>query len=348
MARVVLLSVTPGDDRTAYNLAPARALRDSALADRFRQHQLTDDPDAADLILFAEFYGAGFHFELIRSHPLVRRFRDKCFLFCSNAIVIPFLPGIYASVEKRWASSRTCGGFYAGVQSNEFTTYTPPRADLPYLFSFIGSIENAPVRRRLTEISHPRGVIENTSAQFAQLLRENMPPNERDDYHRRYADLTKSSKFVLCPRGIGAATIRLFETMRMGRVPVILSDGWVPPEGPSWDEFSIRIREREVDQVARILELRENDAVQMGERAHAAWQEWFADDVIFHRAVESCLAIRERRRVPEAIGRWPVNLQLLRPFHAKRLLRRKYETFRGRSALDLARPALAANELSTR
>src|SRR3954449_2591727 len=118
MARVFLLSATPEDDQTYYNRAPLRAFVESAQKDRFRQHALTDDPREADIILFAEFYGGGFHFERLRRHPLVRRFREKCFVFCSNAIVIPFLPGIYASVEKRWSSSRTCGGGYAGIEQN--------------------------------------------------------------------------------------------------------------------------------------------------------------------------------------------------------------------------------------
>lgn len=343
MARVLLVSATPAEDETYYNLAPVRALRESAHSDRFREHSLTEDPEAADIILFAEFYGGGFHFERVRRHPFVRRFREKCFLFCSNAITIPFLPGIYASVERRWSSSRTCGGFYVGVDQNEFTTYTAPREDLPYLFSFVGCMTNAPVRQRLSELSHPRGLIRDTAGGFARLLHLKMSGDERREYHRAYSDVMKATKFVLCPRGIGASTIRLYETMRVGRVPVILSDPWVPPHGPSWDEFSIRIPESDVAQIPRLLEARESEAVAMAERAHAAWQEWFADDVVFHRAVESCLAIQARRRVPEALARWPVYLQLLRPFHGKRILRRTYEAARGRSADEVARVSLAGS-----
>ena len=47
--------------------------------------------------------------------------------------------------------------------------------------------------------------------------------------------------------------------MRMGRVPVILSDDWVEPIGPSWEKFSIRIRERDVDRIPAPLEKREAD-----------------------------------------------------------------------------------------
>ncbi|HEV3409462.1 MAG TPA: exostosin family protein [Chthoniobacterales bacterium] len=346
MAQVVLLTATPRDDETEYNRAPFQALQESAQQDRFRQHSLTDIAHNADVILFAEYYGGGFHFERIRRHPLVRQFRERCFIFCSNALVIPFLPGVYASVEKRWASRRTCGGFYLGLPKNEFTTFTSPDDDLPYLFSFMGSIANAPVRRELAQLKHPRAYFQNTSDEFARLLQREMSPRERRDYYRRYAELTKATKFVLCPRGVGAATIRLFETMRMGRVPVILSDQWVPPEGPQWEKFSLRVAEADFRRIPQLLEEQEHMAVPMGLRARREWEEWFSEEVAFHRVVEYCLAIRRRRILPEAIARWPVYGQLLRPFHFKRLLRRKYEELRGRvGAPDVPRPYLARSEV---
>ncbi|MBA2269339.1 MAG: exostosin family protein [Chthoniobacterales bacterium] len=98
----------------------------------------------------------------------------------------------------------------------------------------MGSMENATVRRDLMTLKHPRGFIQDTSAEFARVLQRAMNAAERRDYHRRYADITKASKFVLCPRGLSVSSIRLFETMKMGRVPVILSDGWVEPPGPAW------------------------------------------------------------------------------------------------------------------
>ena len=346
MAQVVLLSATPRNDRTDYNLAPLHALQESAQRDQFQRHFVTDIAQTADVILFAEYYGGGFHFERIRAHPLVRQYRSKCFLFCSNAIAIPFLPGIYASVEKRWSSSRTCGGFYLGLPKNEFTTFTSPDDELPYLFSFMGSVANAPVRRDLGQLRHPRAFFQNTSDEFARLLHHEMSARDRRDYYRRYAELTKASKFVLCPRGIGASTIRLFETMRMGRVPVILSDQWVPPSGPDWEKFSIRIPEREYMRIPQLLEDQEHMAVPMGQRARREWEEWFSADVAFHRVVDYCLELKRRRRVPESLARWPVYLQYARPFHFRRLLRRKYEEVRGRvGAPDVPRPYLAGSKV---
>lgn len=322
MAQVVLLSATPANDRTPEHLTPLQDLRDAAASDRFGAHRLTEDAATADVILFAESYGGGWHFERVRRHPFTRRYREKCFIFCSNPFVIPFLPGIYTGIDRRWASRRTISGFYLDVPKSRFTTFTPPSDDLPYLYSFMGSLGTAAVRRKLAGLAHPRGFYQDTAADFSRALHGQMDAREQQDYQRRYAEMTKASKFVLCPRGLSVSSIRLFETMRMGRAPVILSDDWVVPPGAAWETFSIRVAERDWQRIPQILEALEHEAVAMGERARLEWVKWFSREVAFHRIVESCLALRAQRVLPERIARWPVYLQYLRPFHFRKLVRR--------------------------
>jgi hypothetical protein len=200
------------------------------------------------------------------------------------------------------------------------------------LFSFMGSLRNAPIRPKLATLSHPQMFFQNTTEDFDRVMHQEMNPGERLDYERRYAELTKASKFVLCPRGLSASTVRLFETMRMGRVPVILSDRWVAPEGPRWEDFAIRIPENEFRMVPRLLEEREPEAVEMGECARREWERWFSDEVLFHHLVELCLDIQNKRRIPEAVGRWMAYLQFLEPAHFRRMLGGIYRAFRGMGA----------------
>ena len=197
MARAILLSATPPEAAEGENLAPLRDLQRSAVRDRRGVHSVTDNPEAADVILFVEAYGAGWHFEQVRRHPYTRRYREKCFIFCANTLVIPFLPGIYTGIGRQWASSRTISGFYLGAPENEFATFTPPRGDLPYLFSFAGSVGNSAVRGEIAKLTHSRGVFRDTSAEYERVLQRSLTPEERSEYHRRYAELTKASKFVL-------------------------------------------------------------------------------------------------------------------------------------------------------
>lgn len=328
MARVVLLSATPAADPNPEHLAPLLDLRARAALDRFGIHSVVVDPENADVILFVEGYGAGGHFEEVRRHPLVRRYREKCFLFSANTYAIPFLPGIYTGIDRRWASRRTAAGFYLGTPENEFTTFVSPSAEMPHLFSFVGSTRNAPVRHEIAKLNHPRGFIQDTSSDYERVLRREMPPAERRAYHCRYAERTHASKFVLCPRGLSASSIRLFETMRMGRAPVILSDDWSEPSGPLWSEFSIRVPERDCPRLPQILEAREAEAVAMGNRARAAWVDWFSEEAAFHRIVEWCLAIAERRVLPESIGRFSAFAHYLHPLHMRRAAARTLRSLR--------------------
>src|SRR5438105_3993922 len=148
MAQVLLLSAAP-ESGDPYNRGAFEKLFESAQTDTFRKHCLTNDPSAAEVILFAELYGVGPYFQSVRRHAYVKQYREKCFLFCSNDYIIPFLPGIYASIEHRWFSSRTRSGFYLGVSENEFVEFTPPTHDLEYLYSFLGNAGTAPVRQKL-------------------------------------------------------------------------------------------------------------------------------------------------------------------------------------------------------
>ena len=323
MAKVFLLSVAGGSDDD-YNRGAYVRLKRSAEQGRFRDHGLTSDADAADLILFAELKGAGPYFESVRRHQFYQEFREKCFLFCANTFVIPFLPGVYASIEKRWQSDRTRSGFYLGVSENEFLQPTPPRDDLPYLYSFVGSVVNAPVRRRLAELRHPRAFFQDTSVEYQRVLHRLAAADEVQNFWRRYAEVMQASKFVLCPRGLGVSSVRLFDTMRMARVPVILSDNWVEPIGPAWSEFSLRIPERDFHCIPDLLEKREDRAVAMGRMAREQWEEWFSEDVCFHRVVEWCLDIKRNRRLPERIAALFPYLQYLRPFHFRHRLRTKW------------------------
>jgi exostosin family protein len=330
MATVLLLSATPPDDEDDYNLAPLRVLEQSAAADDLQIHSPTHDPASADVILFAEILGAGFYFERVRTHPLVKEYREKCFLFCANDFVIPFIPGIYASIEKRWSSNRTRPGLYLGEPGAEFLINTPLSDDSRYLYSFVGSIDTAPVRKNLAHLNDPRGFFHDTAADYQRVLHRKMPGEERKEYHRRYAEIAAASKFILCPRGLGTSSMRLFDTMRIGRVPVILSDEWVEPVGPCWDKFSLRVPECEYDKVPAILEEREAAAVEMGLLARAQWEDWFSERVCFRRVVESCLDIKMRRRIPEAWARFVPYIQYLRPFHFRHLLRTKYHAWQQR------------------
>jgi hypothetical protein len=143
-------------------------------------------------------------------------------------------------------------------------------------------------------LKHDRGSIENTSG-FNFFGDANRSAEEMAAAKKRYAETVRRSKFVLCPRGTGTASFRLFETLAAGRVPVIISDDWEPISGPDWGSCSIRIAEKSVREIPRMLEEAEASWPAMAASAKHVWNGYFAPDVIWHRLIESCIEIMNSR-----------------------------------------------------
>ena len=279
-------------------------LQRSAHLDRFGVHTYTDDPSSADVILFVENCNTTRHFWEARQHPVYQAHRDRCFLFSRNDLPIPFLPGIYASIPRRWYDpTRMRSGFYLDVFDKDFIHEAPPDLNRKYLYSFIGQLSTDPIRAALADLSHPDQFVFDTSSYWPYA---DLPDTTRLALETQYTEVAAHSRFVLCPRGLGVSSIRLFEMMRMGRPPVIISDEWVPPEGPDWDTFCLRVPERHIDRIPMLLEARADEAVNMGRAARAAWEDWFSPETTFHRVVEWCLDLRST--VPTS--KWTTSLRV--------------------------------------
>lgn len=303
MATVFLTSAThPHDEHGRLELG---YLEDSAERDRFGVHEVVDTPGEADLILFVEReHAAGGALEEVRQHPLFQQWTSRCYVFNPRYKGIPYVPGVYASVPKKWYDqSRICSSHYPEVRENDAFRDQGPIPEGGPLYSFRGKIGTADVRQRIAELSHRRGVVRDTTEKgiTPMMKMRGMDPKIRE-YMETYAQLIGESKFVLCPRGLGPSSLRIFEAMLMGRAPVIVSDQWVSPDGPEWESFSLRIPESDVGHIPSILEDHEHRAAAMGRRARAAWETWFSPEVTFHRVVEWCLDVHERR--PSLADHW--------------------------------------------
>jgi hypothetical protein len=72
-----------------------------------------------------------------------------------------------------------------------------------------------------------------------------------------------------------------------------------------------------------LLAQRAAQAEEMGALARRTWEQWFSMEVSFHRVVEWCLAICDRRQLPERYLRYAVYAHFLRPVFVRRFLRQK-------------------------
>jgi hypothetical protein len=105
----------------------------------------------------------------------------------------------------------------------------------------------------------------------------------------------------LCPRGNGSSSIRFYETLCMGRIPVHVSDAYIPPfeNNIDYTEFCLFIPEAEVHQAGKMLRLwlarRDKDElVAMCRKARQVWERYFRPE---HEA-DLCLEYM-RRHLPE-------------------------------------------------
>jgi len=260
-----------------------------------RRHELVDKGEIADVILVADLAGPDW-FSDLRNNQLISRYPDKSFAISDSDFPFPLLHGIYTSATRRMAFKsrfRSAGyNLYPNHYMNPFLEIHSGRAyenKKKYLYSFSGR-DSSPVRFRLFELTGgPDTWIYNTSAQFAAFGKS---PESKEPWQKKYVQIINDSKYALCPRGVSAASLRLFECMRMGVAPVIISDEWLLPEGPEWESFSLFIPEKDVHCLSDILKAHESEYASRGKLARMAYERYFSNNVYFDYIIDLCMSIK--------------------------------------------------------
>jgi hypothetical protein len=94
---------------------------------------------------------------------------------------------------------------------------------------------------------------------------------------RRYNEILSESRFSLCPEGAGPNTLRLWESLAVGAIPVVISDEWQAPSGPAQNPDLLQnscvvVPASEISRTfATLRELPESRALQMHESARVAY-----------------------------------------------------------------------------
>ena len=98
---------------------------------------------------------------------------------------------------------------------------------------------------------------------------------------------------------------------------MIVSDEWYPPKGPSWDEFSVRVREQDIEEIPARIESLKGRAQDMGTKARHAWEANFDLATSFHWIAEACLRIQQIRDRYRHAERRSILGETLRPLYRK-------------------------------
>lgn len=252
---------------------------------------LVDAPREADIVLYVEGGYVGF----ANIPDLLGRMstapQARHLMFSESDWPYPILPGAFPSLAR---AARGADGWSYLIRL-PLATRAPSRATTParHLFSFLGRVSTHPVRSALLRLDAP-----DTPCLDLSEAPRRLPDF---DFARSYIALIEDSDFVLCPRGFGASSIRIFEAMHLGRVPVIVGDAWREPPGAAWDRFSVRIAEDRIDTIPEILAALRPRAPEMGALAAETFRSLYAPDVFLDRLIAFLSETHGRR--PTSIAR---------------------------------------------
>ncbi len=253
-------------------------LRQYAATDTAQSHSVCDDPSEADVILFVE--NTQFDdilFKALLSHPLREQFPDKVFMYNEMDRPWDVLPGLYCCMTGKHINAARHNAFaYLSTPNPYVHEAHTLDVEKQWLYSFMGAMSHA-CRRTVMRLEHAEGKVIDTS-DFNVWKTDD---SELEVRGNAYANLLASSEFILCPRGIGTSSIRLYETLEAGRVPVIISDDWVPPEETDWS-FAIKVEERRISSIPGLLKSLQSESVERGEAAREAWEASYAPNTFFN------------------------------------------------------------------
>ncbi len=186
------------------------------------RHTLMDDPARAEIVFLAlssqEF---GPFLERVRRHPLVRPIRDRLIVYSPNDHILPVLRGLYASIDKKWIEAgRALPVHYLNRHIPRLEIRDGELGQKDIACSFVGSSHTHPVRKRILEECRSGQVYLFDSCPDARQgwwwVRQ-----DAEELKRNYREILVRSRSVICPRGISPASMRLFEAMEAGAMPVV-------------------------------------------------------------------------------------------------------------------------------
>ena len=259
---------------------PARAFEEVLGSLTESRHSIAASPQDADVILFTQVHMLGWDWQLraIRQSPLCAAYGDRVYVYDERDHPWGAFPGVYVSMPQRLLRAdrqRTWG--YQDIADRQASR------DPDLLFSLVASPTHA-CRTPLFRLEHPDAVIQRVENFLP--WRVTGPELEWEQRRTAFREVMDRSHFVLCPRGAGTSSYRLYEVMAAGRVPVIISDDWTAPLGVDWDAFSIRWPEQRTAGLAEMLRARLDGWPAMARAARAAYEANFAHGAAVQRILD--------------------------------------------------------------
>jgi len=141
-------------------------------------------------------------------------------------------------------------------------------------FSFLGSTTTHNIRKSL--------VAKYPDKCFDSKVHWGLEKGMSNDFNNQYTRMLGESIFSVCPRGTGISSVRLFESMAMGSIPIIVADGYDPPLSDiiDWNSISITLPEKYILDNLKIEDNldRDRDIKSMVEIMDNIYNEYFSNE----------------------------------------------------------------------
>ena len=160
--------------------------------------------------------------------------------------------------------------------------------ECPVDICFHGSLNTHPIRPKaintLYHIKKYKTSI-HCNFEFIEYL------DEKEYLRYIYKKSLEECKFVLCPRGRGSNSIRFYEAINFGKIPILISDDVKLPLRSKIDysEFCIEMQEKNYHKIEQYVDnfLKTHDIQKASLKAKEISQTWFAMDTLDKFVTES-------------------------------------------------------------
>lgn len=274
--------------------------------------RLTDNAEESDYILFPYFLDSLFDFigylnliEYINNLPYFKQFEEKHIFFLNHDLSIPFhLISLFfrSSIE---ASSKDISAISLPHPVEDLFHVSHFEFEkCKYDVSFVGYIGSSHIRFPLIKsILQTKRNIRHQIKVFPAF--HGHLDEETQILHKIFfKESLRDSLTVLCPAGTGKNTIRFFEVMSMGRIPILVSDDCVLPfeDIIDYSSFILRIDENQVEKaddiIADWIESHSIDELISKCRiSRSTWENYFAPKALVIQLVRTLISYKNRDKV---------------------------------------------------
>lgn len=114
------------------------------------------------------------------------------------------------------------------------------------LFSFVGTYTSHPIRERMRKRIQGDHILYRSKYHIDPDIFTGGKVKISEEIE--YKNILERSRYSLCPRGSSPSSVRFWESLHAGAIPILISDNWCLPEW-DWDHTILHIKEKDFERM---------------------------------------------------------------------------------------------------